>query len=160
GSRASDNGVNPTTSQNSTEHTRRSATGPPAAAAAPGDAGVVTQEADADPASTWPQAWQNRWPTMTGTTPDGQTPPGAPPSPQNLCPSPRDAPHRAHLSTVPPPGMRHTARISPPGIYTLRAPGPGPSPSAPGRTHRPPIPRHRQAGQPQPSRSSQCPVKG
>src|SRR5439155_9465237 len=29
GSRDSDSGVNPTTSQNSTEHTRRSATGPP-----------------------------------------------------------------------------------------------------------------------------------
>ena len=48
GSRASDNGVNPATSQNSTEHTRRSATGP-TAAAAPGD--TVTGDAGADPAS-------------------------------------------------------------------------------------------------------------
>ena len=50
GSRASDNGVNPATSQNSTEHTRRSATGP-AAAAAPGGADTATGEADADSAS-------------------------------------------------------------------------------------------------------------
>ena len=51
GSRASDNGVNPATSQNSTEHTRRSATGP-AAAAAPGGDDTATGEADADSAST------------------------------------------------------------------------------------------------------------
>ena len=50
GSRDSDNGVNPTRSQNSTEHTRRSAT-EPAAAAAPGGPEMVTGEADADSAS-------------------------------------------------------------------------------------------------------------
>jgi len=44
GSRASDNGVNPTTSQNSTEHTRRSATGP-AAATVPGSAAGRTRGA-------------------------------------------------------------------------------------------------------------------
>ena len=48
GSRASASGVNPTTSQNSTEHTRRSATGP-AVRAADG-AGPVVGGAGADPA--------------------------------------------------------------------------------------------------------------
>jgi hypothetical protein len=51
GSRDSDSGVNPTRSQNSTEHTRRSATGL-AGAEAPGGADVVTGEADADSGST------------------------------------------------------------------------------------------------------------
>ena len=50
GSRDSDNGVNPTTSQNNTEHTRRSATGP-AAFTTPGDAEAAADEADTDSAS-------------------------------------------------------------------------------------------------------------
>ena len=36
---------------------------------------------------------------MTGSPHNGQPPTGAPQCPQNRCPSPRDAPHRAHLST-------------------------------------------------------------
>ena len=55
GSRDSDSGVNPATSQNSTEHTRRSATGP-LASTAPGGAGVVTGEANATSASACPHA--------------------------------------------------------------------------------------------------------
>jgi len=83
GSRASDNGVNPTTSQNSTEHTRRSATGPspgartaPAPAAAPGPAGAA-------PIAACPHAWQNFLPGVIGAPHDGQPPTGAPQSPQN-----------------------------------------------------------------------------
>ena len=98
GSRDSDSGVNPTRSQNSTEHTRRSATGPPATAA-PGGADVVTGEAGTISASACPHAWQNRLPAITGSPHAGQPPAGAPQFPQNLWPSPRDAPHRAHLST-------------------------------------------------------------
>ena len=51
GSRASDSGVNPTTSQNSTEHTRRSATGPAPVAAT--TAGLAAT------ASTAPHSPQN-----------------------------------------------------------------------------------------------------
>jgi hypothetical protein len=50
--------VNPTRSQNNTEHTRRSATGP--ATAAPGTTVVVTTAAGAGPASGCPHAGQNR----------------------------------------------------------------------------------------------------
>ena len=42
GSRASDNGVNPTTSQNNTEHSRRSATGPPVFPVVPAGAATVS----------------------------------------------------------------------------------------------------------------------
>jgi hypothetical protein len=97
GSRDSDNGVNPATSQNSTEHTLRSATGP-RASTAPG-ADTVTGEADALSASACPHAWQNRLPAITGSPHAGHRPAGAPQFPQNLWPSPRNASHRAHLST-------------------------------------------------------------
>src|SRR5262249_43371896 len=54
GSRASDSGVNPTTSQNSTEHTRRSATGPPPGPPTAPAAG--TRAGTGDPAVTSPRA--------------------------------------------------------------------------------------------------------
>jgi hypothetical protein len=98
GSRASASGVNPATSQNSTEHTRRSATGS-AITAACGGADIVTGEVGAISATACPQAWQNRFPAITGSPHAGQPPAEAPQFPQNLWPSPRDAPHRAHLST-------------------------------------------------------------
>src|SRR5262245_49230808 len=93
GSRDSDNGVNPTTSQNSTEHTRRSATGAtedePAAAGEPG----------ATTASACPHDGQNRSPGGTGSPHDGHPPKGAPHAPQKRSASPRDAPHRGHVTT-------------------------------------------------------------
>jgi hypothetical protein len=51
GSRDSDNGVNPTRSQNNTEHTRRSAT-EPVAATASGGPEIATGEEGADSART------------------------------------------------------------------------------------------------------------
>jgi hypothetical protein len=98
GSRASDNGVNPTTSQNSTEHTRRSATGP-AAATASGGVDVRTGGARSD--NCCPQERQNGFPGVTGSPHDGQSPKGVPQSSQNRSPSPRDAPHRGHVTTTP-----------------------------------------------------------
>jgi hypothetical protein len=75
GSRDSASGVNPTRSQNSTEHTRRSATGPPAAVTAPARTPAV---GNADP-----QAWQKRPPGTAGSPHDGHPSTGAPHSTQN-----------------------------------------------------------------------------
>ena len=112
GSRDSDSGVNPARSQNSTEHTRRSATGTrsrPRAAAA--DAGVVPDDAGARSDSWCPQDRQNGFPGVTGSPHDGHRPKGAPQSSQNRSPSPRDAPHRGHVTTRHLyPGQAHPAR--------------------------------------------------
>src|ERR1700732_3195176 len=83
GSRASDSGVNPTTSQNRTEHTRRSAA---AGADKPGNAR--------------PHDRQNRLPGISGSPHDGQPPTLAPQSPQNRSASSSDAPHCPHLTPV------------------------------------------------------------
>jgi hypothetical protein len=107
GSRDSDSGVNPTRSQNSTEHTRRSATGRPSdpAGGAAGDDEAATgrpaaaTSPEAGPASAYPQAGQNRSPGGTGSRHDGHPPRGAPQPPQNRSPSPRDAPHCGHVTT-------------------------------------------------------------
>src|SRR5580704_9027934 len=81
GSRDSDNGVNPTMSQNSTEHTRRSAT-----ASWPGPGTGVAAEAVVTvggvPASGEPQARQKRLPGVSGSPHDGHTPTAEPQSPQ------------------------------------------------------------------------------
>src|SRR5580693_9192583 len=98
GSRDSDSGVNPTTSQNSTEHTRRSATGP-APGLGSGPAADGTAGAGPAPASTDPQERQNGLPGETGSPHDGHRPNGAPQSSQNRSLSPRDAPHRGHVTT-------------------------------------------------------------
>src|SRR5580693_3347411 len=101
GSRASDSGVNPTTSQNRTEHTRRSATGPlasPVGSAATGE-GRAADGAVA-PGKARPHDRQNRLPGTSGSPQDGQPPTLAPQSPQNLSPSPSDAPQCPHLTQV------------------------------------------------------------
>ena len=108
GSRDSDNGVNPTTSQNSTEHTRRSATGSalgPAFSPAVADGGPDGVAAGPGPGpaartsgSAVPQARQKRSPGVTGSPHVGQPTEGVPHAPQNRSPSPRDAPHRPHLT--------------------------------------------------------------
>src|SRR5580658_7497849 len=96
GSRDSDSGVNPATSQNSTEHTRRSATGP----ALPAADDAVTGDGDpAEDASGYPHDGQNRWPWELGSPHDGHRPSGVPQSAQNRSPSPRDAPHCGHVTT-------------------------------------------------------------
>jgi len=93
GSRDSDNGVKPTTSQNSTEHTRRSATGSgpfgTVAATAGTTGGCATGE---------PQARQKRFPGVSGSPHDRHTPTAAPQSPQKRSPSPMDAPHCPHVT--------------------------------------------------------------
>ena len=90
GSRASDNGVNPTRSQNSTEHTRRSATGPAAAGAkTPGLAAT---------ASAAPHSPQNFWPGELAVPHEAQTSASAAPhSPQNFWPEGLSAEHRGHI---------------------------------------------------------------
>src|ERR1700691_3628743 len=104
GSRDSDNGVNPTTSQNNTEHTRRSATsfpvGRPTAATGAGITSGPADPASTDPAlkSTEPQKRQKRLPGVSGSPHAGQAPNGAPQSPQNRSSSPKDAPHCPHLT--------------------------------------------------------------
>jgi hypothetical protein len=101
GSRDSDSGVNPTRSQNSTEHTRRSATGfvSGSGGAVAGDAGAVDGAAPA-PVSAKPQARQNRLPAVTGLPQEGQPARAAPQSPQNLSPACRDAPQFRHVNTT------------------------------------------------------------
>jgi len=94
GSRASDNGVNPATSQNSTEHTRRSAGG-----AATADEPRAARGPAATTARACPHDGQNRSPGRTGWPHDGHPPKGAPHAPQKRSPSPRDAPHRGHVTT-------------------------------------------------------------
>jgi hypothetical protein len=84
--------VNPATSQNSAEHTRRSATGP--LASATGSAAACA----AVPVSAQPHDRQNRLSGPADSPHEGQLTKGAPQSPQNRSPAPRDAPHRAHLS--------------------------------------------------------------
>jgi hypothetical protein len=106
GSRASDSGVNPTTSQNSTEHTRRSATG-----SRPGPGAAVAASAAADGAGVTsarvaPQARQKRCPAITGAPQDGQAPTGAPQCPQNRSPCSRVAPHRPHPTPRSPRSVR------------------------------------------------------
>jgi hypothetical protein len=103
GSRASDNGVNPAMSQNSTEQTRRSATGARSRprTAASGDAGTVPDGAGTRSNSRCPQERQNGFPAVTGSPHDEHRPKGAPQSSQNRSASPRDAPHRGHVT------MRH-----------------------------------------------------
>ena len=103
GSRDSDSGVNPTTSQNSTEQTRRSATrswlGQAADAAPPAGGAGIGGRARRGPGSAVPQARQKRLPAVAGSPHAGHAARGAPQSPQNRSSAPRDAPHRAHLST-------------------------------------------------------------
>ena len=75
GSRASDSGVNPTKSQNSTEHTRRSAAGSrPGPGTAAGAAGTAADGAGVTSARAAPQARQKRCPAITGAPQDGQPP--------------------------------------------------------------------------------------
>ena len=89
GSRASDNGVDPTTSQNSTEHTRRSATGPAAGAKTPGPAAT---------ASAAPHSPQNFWPGEPAIPHERQTSASAVPhSPQNFWPDGLSAEHRGQI---------------------------------------------------------------
>ena len=102
GSRDSDNGVKPTTSQNSTEHTRRSATGSAPRPGTTGTAGAVG-EAGAISATGEPQARQNRFPGVTSSPHDGHTSTAVPQSPQKRSPSPTDAPH---CPQVTPPCLR------------------------------------------------------
>jgi hypothetical protein len=86
--------VNPTTSQNNTEHTRRSATGTPPGpepAAGAADAGAAA-------VSVAPQERQKRLPGMTGSPHDGQPPTADPHSPQNRSPASTKAPHCRHRS--------------------------------------------------------------
>jgi hypothetical protein len=82
--------VNPTTSQNSTEHTRRSATWPAAAAAtAPGLAAM---------ASGAPHSPQNFWPGGLAVPHEGHASVSAVPhSPQNFWPAGLSAEHRGHI---------------------------------------------------------------
>src|SRR5271169_4967496 len=101
GSRASDSGVNPTTSQNRTEHTRRSATGPLASQASSAAAGEGRAAAGAGAAGkARPHDRQNRLPGISGSPQVGQPPTLAPQSPQNRSPSPSDAPHCPHLNQI------------------------------------------------------------
>src|SRR5580693_7666955 len=94
GSRASDSGVNPTTSQNSTEHTRRSVTGSPAVPAlATVASGCAAATVGAAPFSACPQEWQNFLPGVIGSPHDGQPPSGHPHSLQNWWLASTDAPH-------------------------------------------------------------------
>src|SRR5262249_48431532 len=101
GSCDSDSRANLTTPQNSTEHTRRSATGPPPeSATSPADEGeAAPDDPDAGPGSACHCAGQNRWRGEVGSPHDGQRPSGAPQSAQNRSLSPRDAPHRGHVTT-------------------------------------------------------------
>ena len=122
GSRASDRGVNPATSQNSTEQTRRSATGP-AAAPAPGGAASVPDGAGGRPDSWCPQERQNGFPGVTGSPHDGHRLRGAPQSWQNRSPSPWDAPHRGHVTTT--------------HLYPRPAPGTCPAPATAAAHSRP-----------------------
>jgi hypothetical protein len=102
GSRASASAVNPTRSQNSTEHTRRSATTP--------QSGLAPDAADCtDPApvgsgpvhvSALPQARQNRLPGTAGSPHDGHAISAAPQSPQNRSPAGCEAPQFAHRTTA------------------------------------------------------------
>src|SRR5689334_3209225 len=98
GSRDSDSGVNPTRSQNSTEHTRRSATGRLAAADAAGA-----------PPSAVPHSLQNL--PLTGLAPHaGQAVARlAPHSLQNL-PLTGLAPHAEHVASTFTPGLRPVGR--------------------------------------------------
>jgi hypothetical protein len=91
--------VNPTRSQNSTEHTRRSATGLVwgIGGAAAGAAGAV--DGAAAPVSAKPQARQNRLPAVTCSPQEGQ-PARVPQSPQNRSPASRDAPQFRHVITT------------------------------------------------------------
>ena len=90
GSRASDNGVNPTTSQNSTEHIRRSA-------ADCGTAGEKVAAAGAASNRVAPHRRQKRLPGVSGSPQVGQPVlTGAPQSPQKRSPSSNGAPHRPH----------------------------------------------------------------
>ena len=94
GSRASDSGVNPTTSQNSTEHIRRSA-----ADSRPGEgtgAGAAADGAGAASNRVAPHRRQKRLPGVSGSPQVGQPPTGAPQSPQKRSPSSNGAPHRPH----------------------------------------------------------------
>jgi len=69
---------------------------------------------------------------MTGSPHDGQPPTGAPQFRQNRWPSPRDAPHRAHLST------RH---LYPPARSPVHGPHPPqPQPHRPRRVRHAPLP--------------------
>jgi hypothetical protein len=107
-------GVNPTRSQNSTEHTRRSATGARSspAAAADGNADVAADDGGARSDSWCPHERQNGFPGVTGSPHDGHPPKGKPQSSQDRSPSPRDAPQRGHVTMrhlYPRPALRYMA---------------------------------------------------
>ena len=104
GSRDSDNGVNPATSQNNTEHTRRSATGTrPPLGAIDGATGAT----DPGSGSWYPHARQNRSPGRPGHHTTDTPPPGhrtqrrtgrPPPEPHRTACTPRNAPPAQHVN--------------------------------------------------------------
>jgi hypothetical protein len=103
--------VNPATSQNSTEHTRRSATGPPAAAA-----NTPSLEATASAA---PHSPQNFWPAGLAVPHEPQTSASAAPhSPQNLWPNGLSAEHRGQIILAegyrPPAGTEEASKATGP----------------------------------------------
>jgi hypothetical protein len=83
--------VNPTTSQNSTEHTRRSAAGSRADVAAAAGAASETGA---------PHLRQKRFPGVSVSPHVGQPRAGAPQSPQKRSSSASDAPHCPHLTRL------------------------------------------------------------
>jgi hypothetical protein len=100
GSRASDNGVNPTMSQNSTEHIRRSAADSRTGAET-GTGAVVTSK------RAVPHRRQKRLPGVSGSPQVGQpTLAGAPQSPQKRSPSCNGAPQRSHPTRLLPRSVR------------------------------------------------------
>ena len=135
GSRASDNGVNPTRSQNSTEHTRRSATGPAV--------GGTNTPGPAAAASATPHSPQNFWPGELTVPHERQADASAAPHPpQNFWPEGLSAEHRGQIILAE--GYRPSAaseKVRPtvhePRQHARTGPGTGPQARLLGRSNDP-----------------------